>query len=128
MKRFFERFKKPAKPTCWVFGCYDYERVQGMSMFMGHFYSEENIVNMVRNNLKIPDVIEVKYVAPSKWEAPDIKARQNSFDCNMDEIDNKVNNYLISKTGCNADKPKNAMKTTMAYANAGLLLVLVNMN
>ena len=118
---------KNSLPTCWVFACYDSERVQGLSMFQADFYIEANIIKRVREQLHIPNVVSVKYVAPNAWSAPDITATQDSFDCKMDEIDSKVNAYLVSQTGCDADKPKNALKTTMPYPNAGLLLVIVSM-
>lgn len=117
----------PALPTCWVFGYYDRERVQGLSVFKADFYADENIIKRVREQLHIPNMVEVKYAAPTAWSAPDITATQDSFDCNMDEIDSKVNAYLVSQTGCDTHKPKNAIKTTMLYPNAGLLLIIVNM-
>ncbi|MEA4971369.1 MAG: hypothetical protein VB051_12760 [Candidatus Pelethousia sp.] len=120
---------KASLPTCWVFGCYDRERVQGLSIFQSKadFYSEVSIKKMVREQLHIPSLLTVNYIAPPEWDAPDIQATTDSFNCDMDNIDGKVNTYLISKTGCDKDKPRDAMKTTMPYPNAGLLLIIVNM-
>ena len=115
-----------AMPVCWVFACYDKERVQSLAMFKADFYSEANAISMVRSNLRIPDFIEVQYVSPAAWNAPDITAAQDSFDCDMDAIDAKVSGHLV-QCGYSADKPKAAMKTTLPYPNAGLLLIIVNM-
>lgn len=114
-------------PTCWVFGCYDRERVQGLGIFNSDYYTDTNIIKMVRNHINLPDIIEVKYIAPPVWKAPNITATQDAFECDMDEIDEKINHYLIVQTGCNFDNPKKSMKTTMAYPNAGLLLILVSL-
>ena len=118
-----------ALPTCWVFGCFDHERIQSLSLFSSRadFYNETGIIKRVREQLSIPEMINVKYVTPSEWDAPDIKATQDSFDCNMDIIDSLVNAYLVSQTKCDVDKPRKAMKTTISYPNAGLLLIIVNM-
>lgn len=117
---------KKALPTCWAFACYDRDRVQAMAMFRGDFYTQGNVIGLVRKNLKVPDFVEVKYVEPNAWGAPDIKTTSASFECNMDDIDSKVNAYLVQH-GYSADKPRNAMKTTLPFPSPGLLIVVVNM-
>ena len=116
----------PALPTCWVFACYDRERAQGLAILRADFYKEENVLKRVREHLHIPESIDVKYVEASAWDAPGIHVVQDNFACDMDEIDGKVNAYLV-RAGYSADKPKDAIKTTIPYPNAGLLLIIVNM-
>jgi hypothetical protein len=111
--------------TCWVFGCYDKQRVQAMAMVKANFYSEANVVSMVRQQLNIPAFVRVTYVEPITWNAPDIISTADSFNCDMDDIDYKVNAYIV-QTGYSEDKTRNAIKTTMPYPNAGLLLIIVN--
>jgi hypothetical protein len=113
-------------PVCWVFACYDRERAQGLAILRADFYKDENVIKRVREHLHIPEIIDVKYVEASNWDAPGIHVVKDSFACNMDEIDGKVNAYLLRAGYC-ADKPKEAMKTTIPYPNAGVLLIVVNM-
>ena len=114
-----------AMPVCWVFSCYDRERAQGIAILRPDFFKENHIIKRVREHLHIPEIISVKYVDAGAWDAPAIHTLQDSFDCNMDEIDENVNAYLV-REGYRVEQPRDAMKTTIPYPTAGVLLIVVN--
>ena len=113
-------------PACCIFACYDRERASGLAILRPDFYKGENVIHRVREHLHIPAAIDVNYVEASGWGAPSVHGVPDGFECNMDQIDGKVNAYLV-RAGYSADKPKEAMQTTSPYPNAGVLLIVVNM-
>lgn len=120
--------KPGAKMRGWVFSCYDHDRMQSLSMFKNAsaFYSEGNILKMVRDWMNLAeDKVEMQYIPAPKWNAPDVKATENSFDCTIDVIYAKAMDYLITQNLCTRPQMVAAKKQNMPYPKSGLLLVVL---
>ena len=120
----FDFFKKEAKKKCYVFGCYDHDRVVAMSLFQPGFYVFINVIKMVRNWQNVPSSVEIEYYEPKDWNAPDIVATSNSFDCNIDALYRQAELFLAKKEKINSEKLSLFSKTNIPYPDQGLLLLV----
>lgn len=114
------------KSGCWVFSCYDRAKVAGLMLVNPSFYEAQNVVGLFKNAYSIsPDVI-IEHVEAEEWDAPGITSTETGFDWNIDEVDAKKNQYLVSRCGFSENQASMTKWTTLPYPNAGLLLVIVN--
>ncbi len=113
-------------PGCWVFSCYDRTRVAGLMLVNPSFYEAENVINLFREAYSISPDAKVEHVKAEDWDAPGITATETGFVWNIDELDAKKNQYLVSHCGFSEQQASMMKWTTLAYPNAGLLLVIVN--
>lgn len=113
-------------PGCWVFSCYDRTRVAGLMLANPSFYEAENVIRLFREAYSIAPDVKVVHVKAEDWDAPGITATETGFDWNIDEVDAKKNQYLVSHCGFSEQQASMTKWTTLAYPNAGLLLVIVN--
>lgn len=114
------------KPGCWVFSCYDRAKVAGLMLANPSFYEAENVIRLFREAYSIAPDAKVVHVKAEDWDAPGITATETGFDWNIDEVDAKKNQYLVSHCGFSEQQASMTKWTTLAYPNAGLLLVIVN--
>ena len=110
-------------PACYVFGCYDFNRVAGRSEESAEFYTPSNIVAMVRRWLNIT-YETVHYIDPNDWDAPHIEATANSFHCNIDDLYAQAEHFLMRRDGATAEQIHYAEKTNAPYPAQGLLLLV----
>lgn len=113
-------------PGCWVFSCYDRTRVAGLMLVNPSFYEAENVISLFRKAYSISPDAQIEHVEAVDWDAPGITATETGFEWNTDEVDAKKNRYLVSHCGFSEQQAAMTKWTTLAYPNAGLLLVIVN--
>ena len=90
------------------------------------FFEAENVIQLFREAYSISPDAKVEHVEAEEWDAPGITATETGFDWNVDEVDAKKNQYLVSHCGFSEQQAAMTKWTTLPYPNAGLLLVIVN--
>ena len=106
-------------PGCWVFSCYDRAKVAGLMLVNPSFYEAQNVIGLFKDAYSIsPDVI-IEHVEAAEWDAPGITSTETGFDWNMDEVDAKKNQYLVSRCGFSENQASMTKWTTLPYPNAG---------
>jgi hypothetical protein len=124
----FNFFRKKTLQKCYIFGCYDHDRVVAMSLFQSGFYSQDNIIKMVRRWQNVSESTEAKYFEPKDWKAPYIVATSNGFTCNIDALYSQAESFLVKTTGFDTAKSCSFSRTNIPYPNQGLLLLVYKPN
>jgi hypothetical protein len=68
--------------------------------------------------------MEVEYIEPNDWNAPNVTATSNSFNCDIDALYKQSMLYLVTEKGHSKKELDSLNITNMPYPNQGLLLLI----
>ena len=71
---------------------------------------------------------QVKYIEPKNWDAPNIVATSNSFNCNIDALYSQAERFLVKTAGFDTAKFCSFSRTNIPYPKQGLLLLVYKPN